>query len=1660
MNTYPIYRFYRHRSVIVIAILLFGNFPATTRADRAYVQIGSHKAIADRVIAKFKSRGRDFSQTQATQAIGEAGFSLTSSSSLIPGLVVLDRIAIQPSVQNSSTNNSLDERIEVLKKSGIFEYVEPDWIVYTNDTPSDIAFTDGTLWGLQNIGQDGGTSGVDINVVPAWELTTGSKSVVIGVVDTGIRYTHQDLAANMWINEEEVVGDGIDNDSNGYIDDIYGINAITGSGDPMDDNDHGTHCAGTIGAAGNDGSPHVGVALNVKLMALKFLNSQGSGAVSDSIKCIEYGIEKGATILSNSWGGGGFSQALDDAISAANNAGIIFIAAAGNASNNNDISQSYPANHDFPNVISVAAIDRNGALASFSNYGLIKVDIGAPGVSIYSTTSSSDTSYNSFDGTSMAAPHVSGVAALIASYHPGIGVTEMRQRILNTARPVFALNSVTATGGVIDALAAISAEADGTLEIAASTDTLPLLANRSAAFYIAITDLAPVLGATVICNLDGTVDVPFLDNGSGVDKVSGDGIYSASLAVPNGSDKTNLAVEISASGKTTASQNFSFDVIAPAVNDNFTDRIVIEPGITQSIGSNVASTVETNEPRNPSVSGVHTVWWEWTAPITSEVTITTSGSSFDTTLAIYTGIDLASIDLVVSNDDFNGRQSSVTFTAAIGIPYMIQINGYSDSTGTISLNHPSTGNTTGAPVIISSPANRTILIGDSFLLEVNAVGDDPLSYQWYHDGALIPSATERLYSVPQAVQDDSGQYYVAVTNGAGTTNSSNSFVAVNQVGVITSNDSFSQPDHISGSSGRITGFDNTLATGEPDEPFHAETSGPINSLWWTWTAPQDGIFTIDTFGSNFDTTMAVYTGPALNALTLIASNDDSSGTLSSVSINTQAGQTYRIAVDGFAESTGSLTVNYSLTPSEGTLVNDAFADRLEFPTTAGTTTANNTGATGEFGEPEHAGSSNPLSSVWWQFEATSNSTVTVTTEGSDFDTTLAVYQGDSVDALTPIANNDDRIGLQSSVSFSVFENEIYIIAVDGYATAEGEIVLNYSFSPPGVMIVNDAFANRLEFPIDVRVATGSNIGATGEVGEPLHTTNSNPLSSAWWWFEATSNGTVTVTTEGSDFDTTLAVYQGDSVDALTPIANNEDRIGSASSVSFAVFENEIYIIAVDGYATAEGEIVLNYSFLTTTNDAFANKFEFPIDIGVFAGSNIGATGEIGEPIHTKSSIPHSSAWWWFEAPSNGAVTLTTEGSDFDTTLSIYQGDSVDALTPIADDHDRTGSLSSVSFSVVENEIYIIAVDGYEASEGEIVLNYAFNETLLTPANDLFENRLEILPDTEGTSGSNIGAVGEHGEPSHAQSSNPISSVWWYFAAPYAGRAEIDTIDSDFDTILAIYQGERVDALSEIVSNDDEEGTRSSVTFPIVKDKIYLIAVDGYRAATGRIVLDVNLERNQPQNIDFEIGGNGLTWRGLGNSLWFPQSSTTRDGTETLQSGAIKENENSSLQTQIAGPVTVKFWWRVSSESESDYLNLHIDSKLFSRISGETDWEQITLNLSAGRIHTLLWSYDKDDGLSNGLDAGWIDQLEVANLALLMRYRRSKIPSDPIAIPQWSTDLSNWKLSGETIKTTRVLLNERVIDSSHPDYDIVDTEATIQGDALESLFLRLNINNLP
>ena len=323
--------------------------------------------------------------------------------------------------------------------------------------PNDPRFDE--QWALVNNGQNGGTKGADINASVAWAKTKGSDDVVVAVLDSGVDYTHPDLVTNIWTRPENIKE--YDDRDLGDIDDQHGYNAIENTGDPMDENGHGTHCAGIIGAEGGNNEGITGVNWNVKIMPLKFMDATGSGTTKDAIEAINYVIDRkkagvNVRIISASWGSTQRSQALEEVISRANEAGILFVAASGNSSVDTDRQPHYPSSYNLGNVISVAALDRNDQLTSFSNFGAKSVHVAAPGKDILSTWLEHE--FREASGTSMATPVVAGVAALVLSRNPNMSVGELRKHLLESVDKLPDLKGKVASGGRINAARAVGAE--------------------------------------------------------------------------------------------------------------------------------------------------------------------------------------------------------------------------------------------------------------------------------------------------------------------------------------------------------------------------------------------------------------------------------------------------------------------------------------------------------------------------------------------------------------------------------------------------------------------------------------------------------------------------------------------------------------------------------------------------------------------------------------------------------------------------------------------------------------------------------------------------------------------------------------------------------------------------------------------------------------------------------------------------------------------------------------------------------------------------------------------------------------------------------------------------------------------------------------------------
>ncbi len=383
----------------------------------------------DRLLVRFAEGVVGSQRAQLLSALG--GAQIAREYRLVPGLCLV----------KLPVGQAMEVALKTYNQSPGVLYAEPDYLVQADATlPNDARFSE--LWGMHNTGQTGGTPDADIDAPEAWDLNTGNGQVLVAVIDTGVEYTHPDLINNIWTNPGEIPGNGLDDDGNGFVDDVHGYDFYNGDGDPMDDVNHGTHVAGTIGAEGGNGIGVAGVCWDVRIMAVKFLGASG-GSTADAVSSVEYATLMGARVMNNSWGGGAYSQALKDAIDAAGAAGIVFVAAAGNDGVNNDTTPHYPSSYDSANVIAVMNTDHNDLRAASSCYGLVSVDLGAPGSSILSCVPGGV--YEKFTGTSMASPHVAGACALLLSANPVLSVQEIKNALMSTVDPT--LSGLCVSGG-------------------------------------------------------------------------------------------------------------------------------------------------------------------------------------------------------------------------------------------------------------------------------------------------------------------------------------------------------------------------------------------------------------------------------------------------------------------------------------------------------------------------------------------------------------------------------------------------------------------------------------------------------------------------------------------------------------------------------------------------------------------------------------------------------------------------------------------------------------------------------------------------------------------------------------------------------------------------------------------------------------------------------------------------------------------------------------------------------------------------------------------------------------------------------------------------------------------------------------------------------------
>ena len=533
-GTGPLPRRACYSAIVGLTAALISGASYAGAAPRSQPPIGKHVVATDRgphgeryradtLLVGFKPEVSAASVAELHRSVG------TSPLRAFPALhLQVVKLKSGLSVEDAAQRYRADPRVR---------YAEPDYRVSAQATPNDPRFQD--QWALHNTGQTGGTTDADIDAPEAWNVTTGSSGVVVAVIDTGLDTTHPDLAGNLWVNSGEIPGNGIDDDGNGYVDDVHGINAMLGTGDPSDDNGHGTHVAGTIGASGNNGVGVVGVNWNVRLLPCKFLNAGGMGYTSDAVTCLEYVRhlrDRGEPIVAsnNSWGGTEGSQALADAIDAQRE--ILFVAAAGNNLQDDDYIPFYPASYDLPNIISVASTVSTDFLAGTTNFGSDSVQLAAPGEFILSTVPGGQ--YGYLSGSSMAAAHVTGVAALVKGMDSNRDWRDVRNLVLAGADPLPSVDDKTIVGRRLNAFGSVSC-ANRPLIRAVRPPGTATVGVPMTLRILSINCGSPA-GPITVTTSQGEA-VTFRDDGVAPDQAAGDGVFTGTWTPLRIPEKLNVS---------------------------------------------------------------------------------------------------------------------------------------------------------------------------------------------------------------------------------------------------------------------------------------------------------------------------------------------------------------------------------------------------------------------------------------------------------------------------------------------------------------------------------------------------------------------------------------------------------------------------------------------------------------------------------------------------------------------------------------------------------------------------------------------------------------------------------------------------------------------------------------------------------------------------------------------------------------------------------------------------------------------------------------------------------------------------------------------------------------------------------------------------------------
>ncbi len=912
--------------------------------------------------------------------------------------------------------------------------------------------------------------------------------------------------------------------------------------------------------------------------------------------------------------------------------------------------------------------------------------------------------------------------------------------------------------------------------------------------------------------------------------------------VPTG-DHSVFAYAVDNAGATTHSGEdlVVHSTFVPPPNDNFSNRVALTGTDISITADNEGATIEEGE---LSWNGA-SVWYSWTAPADGRVTLAIPETLLRTSFGVFTGEVVSELTHVTNNGHGGGRESSIDFVVDQAATYHISVQGsYGEpSRFTLLLQFYRTPNVQ----IIRPVGSARFAAGESIDIEAEAFapsGTALARVEILGDDLLLTARTNAPYT---ATWQNVSPGFHTITATAYDTAGENRISAPVTIVVTPPNDDFAQRTVVSGRDWLVSGLTQGASL-EPGEPEHGGV--PVwNSVWWSWTAPASGPARVATASVFFWQALGVYTGTVISNLSLVGSNYATIGFPAVVEFAAVAGVTYHFAVSAVAAGpeSGIFTLSLALSAPPD---NDAFANAFPLNGSSLTVTSQSAFATKELGEPDHAGNTGGRS-VWWRWMTPTSGNAEVSVVAGGFTPLIAVYSGDTLASLIPLAAATNR-----PVQFRAAAGSEYRIAVDGLFATGGNYTLRLKLDagPP-----NDDFTNAIPLTGFSLVVTGSNVAASLEPGEPAHGDLPGGRS-VWWSWTAPTDGLLEIDPRNTTlFERMVAVYTGNGLTNLT-------RVAASSTSFFTLFKlnaraGQVYHIAVAGVdrgsGAASGDIELR---LTETpvppNDDFANRIAVTGTNFVLAFTNVVASREAGEPQHGAEG--DHSMWWSWTAPASGRATVWAFSWSVNTLAGVYQGNSLANLVPVG---TRAyywnllfggASTAMVSFNAAGGTTYQIAVDSRGTGGGTIglVLNFSPPQP-----NDSFAGRRSLVGTNIEFQTSNLGATAEFGEPGHA-GTPAARSVWFSWTAPSTGVVKFGVWNSFVPLRWTAYTGNTLTSLAGVASAESSPFLPEAAinSFRVETGRSYQFAIDDIEGSSwpveGFFTLGLTFSP-QPVNDDFE-----------------------------------------------------------------------------------------------------------------------------------------------------------------------------------------------------------------